>query len=408
MHVIFLCPHFPANQRHFVRGLKRVGARVTGLCDARLENIDHEVRGLLDDYEYVPNIGNLDALTDGVRRIQQRGPWVHRFEATVESHMLHCAAVRERTKIPGTPWEVVERCRDKFLMKQFLRERGIPCARNAAVSTPEEALAFAEEVGYPLILKPRDGAGASGTHKVVDEASLWAALREEGLDSRPRYFTMEEFIVGHEGFFDTLTVGGKVVFEAICHYYPGVLEAMRTRDCSPQIVSTNRIDEAGYAEVRKLGRKVVGELGLQTSPTHMEWFYGPKGLSFSEIGARPPGCTVWDIYCQQNDLDLYTEWARAVCYGDVHHHASYRQAGGLVALRPDRDGTIRGYEGVEEAQRRYGKHIFKAVLPPPGSRTQPVEAGYLANAYVFVSHPDYDACRAILDDIGELVKVRAG
>jgi hypothetical protein len=37
----------------------------------------------------------------------------------------------------------------------------------------------------------------------------------------------------------------------------------------------------------------------------MEWFYGPKGLKFSEIGCRPPGVGAWDLYCAGNDLDLY-------------------------------------------------------------------------------------------------------
>jgi len=47
MHVIFLAPHFPAGQRRFVRGLKNVGARVTGIGDMRPEGLDSELRGLL-------------------------------------------------------------------------------------------------------------------------------------------------------------------------------------------------------------------------------------------------------------------------------------------------------------------------------------------------------------------------
>jgi len=407
MHVILLAPHFPANQRRFVQGLKNVGARVTGLCDAKPEHIDHQVLGLLDDYEYLPRLGDLDAMTDAVRRIQKRGPWVHRFEATIESHMGPTAIVRERTGIPGTSSQVVERCRDKFLMKQFLRARGVPCAANAAVSSVDEAVAFVKEVGYPVILKPRDGAGAHGTWKVSSDAELAHALEEEGLDRQPRFFTMEAFIEGHEGFFDTLTVGGRVVFETVCHYYPGVLEAMRNRHHSPQIVMTNRIAAPGYQELRHFGRKVITDLGIDTSATHMEWFAGPKGLVFSAIGARPPGCTVWDIYSEACELDLYTEWARAICWGDTHGTAKRNFAGGLVALRPDRDGVIRGYSGVEEAQARWGEHIFKAVLPPPGSRTQPVEAGYLANAYVFAKHHDYDGLREVLDGIGRTIRVHA-
>jgi hypothetical protein len=51
-------------------------------------------------------------------------------------------------------------------------------------------------------------------------------------------------------------------------------------------------------------------------------------------------------------------------------------------------------------QRRYGNHIVKMYLPPLGQGTQPIEAGYLANAYLYVRHPDFDACKEMMDDIG--------
>ena len=59
-------------------------------------------------------------------------------------------------------------------------------------------------------------------------------------------------------------------------------------------------------------------------------------------------------------------------------------------------------------QRAYGELIFRMHLPPPGTPTQPIGAGYLANAWVCVKHPDYDELRGILDDIGRTVQVWAG
>ncbi len=407
MHVIFLAPHFPAGQRRFVQGLKNVGARVTGIGDAPVDRLPHDVRDMLDGYEYVRHIGDEEALFAAVQRIQARGPWVHHFEATIESHMLVAARVRERAGIPGLSYEVVERCRDKFLMKQFLRERGVPSARNAAVTTAADAKSFVQEVGFPVILKPRDGAGAHATYKLDDEGDLARALAETGLDRAERYFTMEEFIVGHEGFFDTLSINGRVVFEAISHYYPGVLEAMRDRSHSPYIVTTNRLDEEGYGELRAFGRKVITDLGIGTSATHMEWFFGPKGLSFSEIGARPPGVNFWDVYCQAAGFDLYTEWARAICWGDTWIPDVPRGCAGVLSIRPDRDGIVQGYSGMDEVQARWGQYIFKSHLPPVGSRTQGIEGGYLANAWVYARHPDYDGCRAMMDDIGRTLRMYA-
>jgi len=46
-------------------------------------------------------------------------------------------------------------------------------------------------------------------------------------------------------------------------------------------------------------------------------------------------------------------------------------------------------------------------IPPPGSGTQGVEGGYMANAYIRLRHPDYGELRRMMDHIGETVQVRA-
>ena len=78
-----------------------------------------------------------------------------------------------------------------------------------------------------------------------------------------------------------------------------------------------------------------------------------------------------------------------------------------MALRPERDGTISGYSGVDEIQARHGEWVLDAHLPPPGTPTQPVAAGYMANAYVRMRHPDFDTLRGMLDDVGRTVHVHA-
>ena len=405
MHVLFVEPAFPKNQRDHVRGLAAAGARVTAIGEAPAEALDSELRSWLAGYEQIPSVTHEPSLEEAVRRIQER-EWVDRLEATVEAHILPAAQVREACKIPGTSVRTAFLCRDKPAMKEALREAGVPCAQSTGASSAEEGRAFAAEVGYPLILKPRDAAGAAGTYRADDDESMERAMEECGL-SRGAPTAIEEFIEGHEAFYDTLCVEGQVVHEFISHYYPGVLEAMRTRWISPQILTTNRLDAADYEEVREMGKKVIEVLGIGTSATHMEWFFGPKGLKFSEIGCRPPGVRVWDIYGAANDLDMYEEWAKLIVHGQTDRQASRRYTGGMIALRPDQDGTIVGYEGWDEIQRRYGDAILDAHMPPPGTPTQGVEGGYMANAWVRVRHPDYDGCRGILDAIGEGVKVRA-
>jgi len=404
--VIFIEPSFPPNQREFVRALHAVGARVTGVGERPKEGLDEDLRRWLTHYEQVGNVCDEGELVRAVRFVQSKVR-VDRLEATIEAHVMTAARVREKCGIPGTSVRTTWLCRDKPAMKEALREAGIPCARSIGTDSPDAVRAFAAEVGFPLILKPRDAAGASGTERVDDAGELERAMGRFGV-GRGAAVAVEEFILGHEGFYDTLTIGGEVVHDFASHYYPGVLEAMRQRWISPQIAITNRLDAApAYQEVKRMGQRVIETLGIGTSATHMEWFFGEKGLKFSEIGCRPPGVRVWDLYSIANDMDLYVEWAMAVVHGKATRAASRSHATGMIALRPDRDGRISHYEGVDEIQARYGPWVIDAYLPPAGTPTQPVEAGYMANAWVRMKHPDYDELKRMLDEVGRTIRVRA-
>lgn len=405
MNIIFVEPFFPRNQRRFVAALAGVGANVIGVGEYSQDEFDDELRSQLTAYYRVSNVtdpGQLNAATEWA----QGHMWIDRLESTIESHQMAAAQVRAARNIPGTSVRTTWLCRDKPSMKEALRAAGVPTAASAAVRSVDEAVDFAHATGFPLILKPRSGAGALGTTRVDTMQQLREALLAFGqYDS----IAIEEFVEGHEGFYDTIAINGHVAHDWITHYYPNVLEAMRHRWISPQFITTNRIgDSSFYAEVRQLGARVIEALGIGTSATHMEWFYGPKGLRFSEIGCRPPGVGAWDLYSAANDVDVYREWAHAIVHGTTERPLSRAYSAGIVALRPDQDGQIRGYSGLDEMQQRYGQWVIDAHLPPAGTATQPVEAGYMANAWVRMKHPDYDTLRGMLDDVGRTVKVYAG
>lgn len=405
MNVILVEPSFPDNQKQFARSLAEVGATVIGIGERSKESLDDDVKGWLTHYEQVGSVVDEGALFDAVRRVQGM-VWVDRLEATVEAHIMPAARVREACHIPGTSERTAFLCRDKPAMKEALRAAGVRCAQSAGATSAAEVWSFAAQVGYPLILKPAAGAGAAGATRVNAADELAEAISRSGVDHGVA-IAVEEYVEGHEGFYDTISIDGRVAMDFVTHYYPNVLEAMRTRWISPQFITTNRIGEPGYDELKAMGQAVVTALGIGTSATHMEWFVGPKGLYFSEIGCRPPGVRCWDLYSAGNDLDIYREWANAIVHGQVATQPSRRMAAGIIALRPDRDGYISGYSGLDDAQTRYGEWVLDAHLPPQGTPTQPVEAGYMANAWVRMRHPDFDHLRGMLDDVGRTVQVHA-
>src|SRR3954471_2261627 len=202
--VIFIEPCFPANQREFVRALHAVGARVSGIGERPKESLDGELRHWLHHYEQIGNVTDPGQVERAVRFVQSKVR-VDRLEAVVEAHVMCAARVREACGIPGTSVKTTFLCRDKPAMKDALRAAGIPCAQSIGSADPEEIKAFAEKIGFPLVVKPRDAAGASGTVRVDSMADLARAL-----GTFRGSVAVEEFIEGHEGFFDTLTIDGEV------------------------------------------------------------------------------------------------------------------------------------------------------------------------------------------------------
>ncbi len=405
MRVVLLGPDLFSAFHEFARALEEAGAKVVGVGSTPRHRLRAGLVRHLERWVEVRNPQDGQEVAMAVRRAL-RGRELDRLETVEERFVVSAAEARHALGLPGLGPEAARLCRDKARMKAAWREAGIPCADSALIRSGAELAAFVERVGLPIVVKPRAGLGSQRTFRLesLKDCSTVLTLFRIGLGGEA---IAEEFVEGHEGFYDTLTVNGQPVLEFVSHYYPSVLEALSRREVAPQIVTTNRLNAPGYRELFQAGRQVLQSLGITTSATHMEWFFGSKGLKVSEIGARPPGERIWDLYCQAHDLNLYRCWADAIVRGHVEARPSSRFAAGSVQVRPNRDGRILRYVGLERVLRKYGELIFAKEIPPPGRKTVPIEKGYLSNLWLRLKHPDYDRLRAILDEIGHTVRVLA-
>jgi hypothetical protein len=256
------------------------------------------------------------------------------------------------------------------------------------VATAAEAFAFAERIGYPLIVRSRERSGAI---RVGAAGGMDAALGALGSGS----VVIEQDAPGDHASYDAIAVGGAIAHEFVTHYDPSSL------------VATNRVDRApAYRELRALGARVIELCGIETSAVHMAWVIGPRGAALRTVGCRPPGARLWDLYSAGNDLDLYREWALAVSGIRASQIASRRCAAGMVAVRPERAGHIAGYEGLEAIGNRFGEHLIDLHLPTPGTQVVPGAAGYLDHAWLRFKHTHDDALRRMLELVGRTVRMR--
>ncbi|HKJ01490.1 MAG TPA: hypothetical protein VJ997_03515, partial [Longimicrobiales bacterium] len=109
MHVVFVEPCFPANQKEFVRGLALTGATVSAVGERPKEALDDDLRRWLKHYEQVPTVVDAGVLERTVGWMSAQLP-VDRLEATVEAHVMAAAEARERLGIQGTSPRTGRRC----------------------------------------------------------------------------------------------------------------------------------------------------------------------------------------------------------------------------------------------------------------------------------------------------------
>lgn len=404
MHVLFLAPDTHVYNHGFLRALRELGVRVSAIGFASKERLSPAARNLLDDYRACDRLLDGKVLADVARQLAR--PAFDRIETIDEPLVEAAAGLRGVFALPGLSLETARLCRDKVAMKAFLRRHEVSCAQSTSAADRAAALAFAEQCGYPVIAKPIAGFGSLSTFRCADQKALEAALHKlQPTAERP--IAIEEFIEGHEGFFDTICDGDGVRHDFAAHYYPGCLEAAQHRWISPQIAVTNRIEQGGYDELRQMNRRVVDALGLRSTATHMEWFFGPKGLKFSEIGARPAGEKIWDMHRVGNDFDVFREWALAVLGRKGEKPPSRRFAVGSIQVRPSCDGRYTGHRGLDEAFARCGEWIYEYSTPTAGTPTKGLDKGWLVNTWFRLRHVDYDRLRELMTYIGEAVKADA-
>jgi biotin carboxylase len=313
--------------------------------------------------------------------------------------------VRERLGIPGMDLATARNFRDKARMKDILRANGLPCARHHLATGAGEALSFAEQSGFPLVVKPPAGAGAKNTFRVDSREQLEGYLKTSPPDPR-QPLLLEEFVVGREFSFDSVSLRGEHVFHSITEYYPTPLEVMQTPWIQWCVMLPRHIDGPEFGPIRDVGPRVLQALGMTTGMTHMEWFRRADGsVAVSEVAARPPGAQFTTLHSYAHDVDFYAAWARAVVHGEFDVPERKYSAGAVFLRGQGRGGKVVDLVGVEQAQRELGSIVVEAKLPRRG---QPQASSYEGEGYVIVRHPETEVVRDALGKLLQTLRVQLG
>jgi biotin carboxylase len=402
-HVVFVAPYALETTMRFVRASAKLPAvRLAVVSQQPRQKFDDELGDELVAFERVKDPLDIEQLTEAVRRIANGwGGRVDRLVGVLEQLQEPMAEVRERLEIRGMDVTEAQNFRDKSRMKSVLRAHGLPCARHHLAETAESALAFADQC-LPLVAKPPAGAGARNTARIETKEQLTSYLRSLPPSSKEPLL-LEEFILGKEHSFDSVSLKGKHVFHSISRYSPTPLEVMENPWLQWCVVLPRHIEGDEYDDIYAAGKRALDALGMVTGLTHMEWFRRPDGaIAISEVAARPPGAQFTSLLSFAHDIDFYVAWSRLLIHEEFEP-PQRTYAVGAVFLRGQGTGKRVGrVRGIAEAKRELSDLVVQAKIPKPGT---PAAKDYEGEGYLILRHSETQTVEAGLDRALELIRI---
>ena len=368
MNLIFLSPHFPLHFWNFCDRMKRLGVNVLGIGDCPYDNLQQEVKNSLTEYYYTPSLEQYDDVYRAV------GYYIHRYGRIdfIESQNEYWLNLEARLRTDyniSTGWKTadMDAVKLKSQMKRGYDKAKVKTARWHLIEALDDALTFASEVGYPIIVKPDNGVGASNTWKINSDDELKAKYDEVISQHPAEHFIMEEFVPGHIETFDGITnANGDILF------YTG--QVMRV---TPLAMLQGAGENVSYTQnvqaldLAAIGQRVVKAFDVRSRFFHFEFFrldktkkgLGRKGdILGLEVNMRAPGGYIPDKMNYAYNVDVYQIWAESLVYGENRSFPEYHFQRYVTHF--GRGANVEYEHSAEEIRQYIGHKMLLEKVPP--------------------------------------------
>ena len=367
MNVVFISPHFPQTYSHFCAALKRDGVNVLGVADTPWGALNDELRWALSDYYQVRNLEDYDEVYRAVAWFAHKHGHIDWIESNNEYWLEQDARLRTDFNVSsGLHTDRIGSIKNKSEMKKAYAAGKVPTARQIKAAEGLEAVrAFTRKTGWPIIAKPDNGVGASGTFKLCSETELenWFASHPDNYGA----FVVEEFITGLLTSYDAVyNSAGEPLFESMGVYPTPIMDIVHDN-----LDSCYWVEKEVPAALSRIGRRTVKAFGIKSRFVHLEFFkldrdregLGKKGDFVGlEVNMRPAGGYTPDMMNYAHSTDVYQIWADMVAF-DERRKGSGEQYFCAYASRRD---CYRYVHSHEEVFARYGSGAFSASDPALG------------------------------------------
>ncbi len=387
MNYVFISPNFPHTYWQFCDRLHRNGINVLGIGDASYDSLEEPLKAALTEYYRVDSLEDYDQVYRAVAFLAFRYGKIDWIESMNEYWLEQDARLRTDFNVTtGIRSDRISFIKEKSLMKKLYLDAGIPTARQHAVSGLEAARAFVSRVGFPVIVKPDVGVGATNTWKLENEADLEAFYGR--LPAVP--YVMEEFIEGEICSYDAILDSAcEPLFESMT-VWPPVMDIVN-RDLDLMYYTCPEVPPA----LRELGRKTVKAFGVDRRFVHLEFFRLTKArpglgevgdFAALEVNMRPAGGYTPDMMDFAHSTDVYRIYADMVAWDCRKVPEAPEHFYCVYASRKDGHTYARTHE---EIMARYGTQMVMQEEMPPMNWPQMGRYMYTARLKTFEEVRDF-------------------
>lgn len=176
---------------------------------------------------------------------------------------LNLAADLEKNgvKILGTSPSVIDLAEDRDLFREMMEKLEIPMPESGMASTVEEALAVAEKIGYPVMVRPSYVLGGRGMEVVYDEESMVGYMKAAVGVTPDRPILIDRFL-NHamECEADAISDGTHAFVPAVMEHIE--LAGVHSGD-SACILPSVHISEKNVETIKEYTRKIAEEMHVK-------------------------------------------------------------------------------------------------------------------------------------------------
>ncbi|MBQ9825103.1 MAG: ATP-grasp domain-containing protein, partial [Solobacterium sp.] len=214
---VFISPTFPKTYYQFPKAWKEIGGNSLCIGEDSWDSLSQEMKDACTEYYRVDSMMDYDQMYRAVAWFAHKYGKIDWLESNNEFWLEQDARLRTDFNITsGDNSEAVMRFKRKSNMKAYYHKANVPVARYHLTTTYEEGKKFVDEVGYPVIVKPDGGVGASATWKISNDEQL-ADFYTKDLGTQ---YIMEEFVPGYIVSFDGIADQNNNIIFKTSHTFP--------------------------------------------------------------------------------------------------------------------------------------------------------------------------------------------